>query len=613
MNKFSLTLIVLAISIVTFSQIYLPPQDFSGTEFPPTGWTIENGGDDNTFEPGPMPVTSEPPCAWIETSANMEIDDRIISPEIILPAGSTPNIYAQLRGSVGYAIAQYWDPDNEVRYFIEVSTDGGSTWTAVLDLDDQASVLAAGASWPWDDWSWFNVAIDVSAYAGETIMVAFHHEKEFVPTGGGSYGITNFGVFEIVENDVELVSMQMPDYSLVNTEVGISGTFKNLGGNDINSFEGEYLINGTVSGTFEETGLTISQFESHYFTATNAEIFNSVEIFEVELIITKVNGVDDISPENNILMQDISIASEITDRKLLIEVFTSSTCGPCVGANENLIALLENNADSTYSLVKHQVNWPGNGDPYYIEDNGIRVDYYDVGGVPDLWVNGKMAETYLFNQGDFNAANNEEAYVEIDLQYTFDGLNVFASLEVDPKLNIEDASVYFTIVEKITYNNTGSNGETEFHNVVMAMIPDGYGTATSLSEGVTASFTGETNLITTFIEEFDDLMIVAYIQDNLTKSILQSESYDLDITSGIEKQNNESISIFPNPGNGLFTIQGVHHSRIEVCDISGKQILKRSGFEDIRTLDLSEFEKGIYFLKIINEKGEINIHKLLLN
>jgi len=151
MKIFITTIMLITFSFAAFTQVYLPPEDFSSDEFPPEGWTIENGGDDNTFEPGPMPVTTEPTCAWIQTSANMIIDDRIISPELLIPAGSEAKLYAQLRGSVGYALAMYWDPDNEVRYFIEVSTDGGANWAAVLDLDDQASVTAAGVGWPWPD------------------------------------------------------------------------------------------------------------------------------------------------------------------------------------------------------------------------------------------------------------------------------------------------------------------------------------------------------------------------------------------------------------------------------------------------------------------------------
>ncbi len=613
MKKQALTILMIIFAFVAISQVYLPPEGFDGADFPPAGWTIENGGAANTFEQGPMPVTNEPMCAWIETSSNMTIDDRIISPEIIIPTGSEPKLYAQLRGSVGYALAMYWDPDNEVRYFIEVSTDGGATWTAVLDLDNQASVIAAGSSWPWADWSWFDVSIDMSAYAGETIQIAFHHEKEYIPTGGGSFGITNIGIWEDIENDVQLISLEMPDYSVVNNAVEIDGVFKNIGSNLVTSFEGEYKVNGEVSETFTISGISIAQFDNYSFTAGNPALFATVDIFEVELVITKVNGVDDSSPENNSLMQEISIASVTVTRKPLFEMFTSSTCSPCLLGNETLDGVLYANPDSTYSLIKYQVSWPGSGDPYYIEDCGIRVDYYDVWAVPTLITNGnKLFSASNFTQSKFNQATSEEAYVEMTMEHTFDGLNVTASVTVNPKINIEDASVHIAVVEKTTYNNTGSNGETEFHNVLMDMIPDANGTSIGLLAGVTASYFGSSNLITTFIEEFDDLMLVSWVQDNHTKSILQSESYDLNIVTGINNKKDVSINIFPNPGNGVFLIQGASNSDIEVSDVTGKTVYKESASEGNHTIDLSGFENGIYFVRIIRGETVIAIEKLII-
>ncbi len=541
MKKFLALFILSLISISAITQVYLPPQDFSGPVFPPEGWSIYNGGDNNTFVDGVMPNTTEPSCTWIETNSNMTIDDRIISPEISIPANSEAKLYAQLRGSVGYAIAQYWDPDNLVRYFMEVSIDGGATWTAVLDLDDPESVQAAGVGFPWPDWSWFDVAIDMSAYAGQTIMVAFHHEKEFIPTGGGSFGVTNMGIWEDISNDAQLLCMDMPDYAVAGDNVEIGGTMKNIASNNITSFEGEYLINGELSETFTIEGVNIPAFGTHTFIAGNPAVFNAVEMFDVKLNITKVNGVVDNSPENNFLEQQINIAAEAVDRIPLFEMFTSSTCGACPYSNEALDGVLQVNPSNTYSLVKYQVSWPGSGDPYCIDACGERVIYYGVGGVPSFFSNGRSSSGSSFSQAKFNQAVNEDAYVELNLEYSFDGLNVDANITVDPKINIVSASAYFAVVEKITYDNVGTNGETEFHNVLMAMMPDGNGISTNFENGIPISFSGSANLITTFIEEFDDLMIVAWVQDNETKSVLQSDSYDLTL-SGNE---NQTIAIEP--------------------------------------------------------------------
>lgn len=613
MKKSTFTIILLLATYFLIAQVYLPPQDFSGTEFPPEGWTIENGGDENTFEPGPMPATTEPSCAWVETSANMEIDDRIISPSIELPVGSEAKIYAQLRGSVGYAIAQYWDPDNEVRYFIEVSTDGGASWTAVLDLDDPASVQAAGSSFPWDDWNWFDVAIDVSDYAGQTVMIAFHHEKEFVPTAGGSFGVTNFGIWEDVQNDAQLLELNLPDYAIVNSDVEIGGVIKNIGSNEIISFEAEVLINDELVTIFEKSGISISAFGSMNFTVDSPLSFDNMEYYNVELNITMVNGVLSNSPENNFLTQQISIASETVSRKPLFEMFTSSTCGPCVGGNETLDGVLQNNLDSTYSLVKSQMDWPGNGDPYYIEDGGIRKDYYNVSAVPSFFINGKGNSSYDFTQTKFNQAKDEPCYVEMSLDHSYMGLNVSAYVSINPKLNIENISVHMTIVEKTTYNNTGSNGETEFHNVLMAMMPDGNGTSASLTDGETANFTASTNLITTFIEEFDDLWLVVWVQDNLTKSVLQSESHYLYVYENIIDNQNNKIALYPNPTKGIFTINGVSDCTVSIIDISGREVFREDVGKSNAVIDISDFNKGVYFVKIVKVNEEVYNQKIILN
>lgn len=605
MKSHLVLLLILGWSFCAYSQIYFPPEDFSGGNFPPPGWSIENGGDTNTFRPGPMPLTTEPSCTWITSSSNMINDDRIISPEIYLPASMNAKLYAQMRGSVGYALAMYWDPDNKVRHFIEVSNDGGITWQIVLDLDDQSSVQAAGASFPWPDWEWFDVAIPIDAFAGDTIIFAYHHEKEFDITGGGSFGVTNMGIWEEVVNDAQLQSMDMQEYCVIGEEVEIGGVIKNIGSSDITSFEGEYMINGILSDTFLVDGISIAQFGTYEFTADDPAVFTLADYHSVELVITKVNGEIDNSPENNFQNRDISVATASVDRKPLFEMFTSSTCSTCPGGNEVLDAVLLANPSETYSLVKYQMDWPGAGDPYYIDECGVRGDYYSVLGIPNLVTNGKnICSSYNFNQSRFNEAITQDAYVAIDLEYNFDGINVSADLSVDPMINITDASVHFAVVEKLTHYNIGTNGETEFRNVLMRMMPDGNGTSTTLAPGSSEIFTAEANLLTTFIEEFDDLMIIAWVQDNITGTIMQSESHDLIIVS-TDEYTESRIEVFPNPNQGVFSIKGCSGYTAKIFNCNGQEVVRQDIHDDMFQIDLTAFDKGLYFLSL-NQNG-INI------
>ncbi|MCK5774855.1 MAG: T9SS type A sorting domain-containing protein [Bacteroidales bacterium] len=69
---------------------------------------------------------------------------------------------------------------------------------------------------------------------------------------------------------------------------------------------------------------------------------------------------------------------------------------------------------------------------------------------------------------------------------------------------------------------------------------------------------------------------------------------------GIESIDQNKISIYPNPTNGIFTID-LHEARksnISITDISGKIILYENNADE-NQIDISNFENGIYFIKIV--------------
>ena len=80
---------------------------------------------------------------------------------------------------------------------------------------------------------------------------------------------------------------------------------------------------------------------------------------------------------------------------------------------------------------------------------------------------------------------------------------------------------------------------------------------------------------------------------------------------GIDEFNSTSgISIFPNPGNGLFTIQskaGQIISGIEIFNDDGRLIQKEkfSRQDQLNTFRMDRAEKGVYFVKIIGKEKTI--------
>lgn len=82
--------------------------------------------------------------------------------------------------------------------------------------------------------------------------------------------------------------------------------------------------------------------------------------------------------------------------------------------------------------------------------------------------------------------------------------------------------------------------------------------------------------------------------------------WDQNISSTDETGNHQSISIFPNPSSGKFTVEtdDGRINTIEVYSSIGNKVFAKSnvGLQTIFGIDISAYGKGIYFVKINNGK-----------
>ncbi|MCF8278106.1 MAG: T9SS type A sorting domain-containing protein [Flavobacteriales bacterium] len=85
---------------------------------------------------------------------------------------------------------------------------------------------------------------------------------------------------------------------------------------------------------------------------------------------------------------------------------------------------------------------------------------------------------------------------------------------------------------------------------------------------------------------------------------------------GIAEQNETLVSMYPNPSEGLLTIQlnntDFNGARLELMDVSGKMV-HSSGLTTAKTqLDISQLNQGVYICKVI-QNGNYAIRKVILN
>src|SRR6218665_3427048 len=90
---------------------------------------------------------------------------------------------------------------------------------------------------------------------------------------------------------------------------------------------------------------------------------------------------------------------------------------------------------------------------------------------------------------------------------------------------------------------------------------------------------------------------------------LVASTADFTVTSlGVNEFSDIEIALYPNPSSGIFNLQlnkSIENAVITVSDVNGRTI-RQAKFAHLynQSLDLSSLQKGIYLLKIENEKGK---------
>ncbi len=236
-----------------------------------------------------------------------------------------------------------------------------------------------------------------------------------------------------------------------------------------------------------------------------------------------------------LIVQLSAFASFAQNRVTLIETFTSSTCPPCNPANVHLEDLLAGAAnDGKQVSLKYQMSWPGDGDPYYTDEGGVRRNLYGISGVPATRVDG----TIQYSTGSITQANLDNAYAVapkalITTTYTIDvpSQTIDVSVDVEALVNTDAGlRLHVAVFEYLTVSNVESNGETEFEHVMKKMLPDAQGSfmpALAVGEHFyydeTYTFNGNYRLpnnandlidhaIEHSVEEFTDLGVAAWVQ-----------------------------------------------------------------------------------------------------
>ena len=238
------------------------------------------------------------------------------------------------------------------------------------------------------------------------------------------------------------------------------------------------------------------------------------------------------------LLIGVCVGYAQNQRTVVIECFTSTTCGPCASANPALDNLINNNADRLIA-VKYHVNWPAAGDPMNLHNPAevsSRVSYYGINAVPysvgdGTWVGNSSS----VNQNMVNQWASVESPLEMRMTHylnaTQDTIFVIVMGRASTAITSENLKLHTVVIEKtMEYASApGSNGERIFHNVMKKMLPGSSGTSIPAMQAGDY-FAYKFSWALANVMNVSELTAVAWLQDGITKQIFQgcksSESFE---------------------------------------------------------------------------------------
>jgi len=433
--------------------------------------------------------------------------------------------------------------------------------------------------------------------------------------GGLVKGNTIFGYdlssTEPLALDAELQTLDVNAMVQHNSPTPFSGIIRNAGYTTIDTLDLSWSIDGGPVHAYSMTNLNLTPFSTYNYT--HPDIWTPVNLgpHTITIWVSDPNGSVDLNTSNDTIIKNV-VSVDIAQRKLLHEVFTSSTCGPCLPGNQNLQAVLDLNPGK-WTCVKYQMSWPSPGDPYYTAEGGVRKDYYTVSGVPNMALDGGWNDNpNSYDQTIFDQYYDVPAFLNIDAYHQIINDSVYVDVYLDPLADFtsSDMKLHIAVVENKTEGNIGNNGEFEFHYVMMKMVPDALGTNVPLlTNGVTANYKSSASLFGTYIEEMTDLSVVVFLQDNATTEVHQScWSIEGSVGTDDKEMTNDGFSgLYPNPAREKaiieFNLSDNSKVNIEVFNIIGekvysidKGVLKQGIYN--QEIDLHDLNTGIYFVKL---------------
>jgi hypothetical protein len=423
--------------------------------------------------------------------------------------------------------------------------------------------------------------------------------------------------------DLKVTSLNLPTVASRQNPIPVGGGVLNLGTDPVTSYTVNYQVNNGTPVSGLVTGVNLASQATGTFNHPTPWQPTSGGNYSLKVWLSDPNGAVDQNPRNDTLRATVFVGDSTMQRKVVEEDFTSSTCNPCRAGNINTHTINTAAVNrGKFVEIKYQQNFPAPGnDPYYTAESGARFDFYDGSYIPYMLLDGGWNEnSQSYTAAVLNQYYSKPAIMRVSGTYTLTGTTISARAAVRPFLGFPAGRLvaHAVVIETETRNNARTNGETVFYNVMKKMMPNENGTVlpalnSGQSYSLNQSFDVATLPTAQAVENLNNLRVVVFVQDVVTKEVYQGEI--LSVRGGLSTRNDQagpSFVLAPNPTTGstrlLLNLDRPETVTVEVLDALGRTVLSRpqvalgAGAQEVN-LNLMNRAAGIYTVRLTSTQG----------
>ena len=405
---------------------------------------------------------------------------------------------------------------------------------------------------------------------------------------------------------------------------------------------GEVMMNWQIDDQepagelFDKIGL--NPYIPFRYETENTWIPQEEGIYDLRIWFTGLNGQPHDEAASDTSHFKIEVYDDLPIRNLaLLESFSSINCGSCAQVTPVLKKLIDQYPEDYAMIYYHPLHYEDSPiyefNPY---DHDIRKTLYEVFYTPysvigDMFSGGSQ---YIDN---FLMGSEKEKFAGFELSGNWhfrDGDQKFTAnisgISYLDLQNQEKSYRLFVVAIKDTVSfdaPPGTNGESQFYNVMRFFAPDAHGIDLTYEEHHDEFELYVEKDLENIISR-EDHKIYAFVQEMNSKGIYQLSEleYMLPEDDFEEDDNGGTVSIadqtatenifdlFPNPAQNTLSVSIASKSKIEelsIYTINGSMIKQFYHIDGNIAIDISDLPPGIYNV-VVNNKDEIMRNKLIV-